>query len=55
MPQRVGKISHQRQQQAQAHGVRRHGNEKIPLGFVTTMPESRNSGYISCATPAAVE
>ncbi len=31
------------------------GTEKIPLGFVTVIPESRSSGYISCATPAAVE
>ncbi len=31
------------------------GTEKIPLGLVTTIPDSRSSGYISCATPAAVE
>ena len=31
------------------------GTENIPLGFVTRIPESRSSGYINCATPAAVE
>ena len=31
------------------------GPWNIPLGLVTRIPESRNSGYISCATPAAVE
>ena len=31
------------------------GGEKIPLGLVSTMPEARSSGYISCETPAAVE
>src|SRR3954464_4959411 len=31
------------------------GGEKIPLGLVSVMPDSRSSGYINCETPAAVE
>jgi len=27
----------------------------MPLGLVTTIPDSRSSGYMSWATPAAVE